>query len=201
MVKAVQKAAPEININLMPSEEPSGTLGTATHWALTVGRYLIIITEIIAIAIFILSIKLSTDKQGLKEDIQYKSSQVSAQNVLETEFRLVQQRVNEIKKQRSDHFENNLVLTEFLKLLPKGMELKTLNIEEQEISFSGSFKTPKQLQTLISAFSESEKLVGLDISELESPSEQSKNYKFSAKSLIIQASFSEEVASAVSQAR
>ncbi len=81
------------------------------------------------------------------------------------------------------------------------MELKTLKIEDQGISFSGSFKTPKQLQTLISAFQDSDKLVGLDISELESPSEKSKNYEFSAEALIIQTNISEEVASAVSQTR
>jgi Tfp pilus assembly protein PilN len=201
MAKAAQKTTPEININLLPGDEPTGTLGTATHWALTVGRYLIIITEIIAIAIFILSIKLSTDKEGLREDIKSKGAQISAQKELETEFRLVQQRINEVKKQRDSHFQNNLVVADFLKLLPKGMVLETLKIEEQEISFSGSFKNPRQLQTLISAFSKSTKLVGLDISELESPSEKSKNYTFSAKALIVQTSFEEEVAGAVSQTR
>jgi hypothetical protein len=201
MVKAARKDTPEININLLPGEEPTGTLGTATHWALTAGRYLIIITEIVAIAIFILSIKLSTDKQGLKDDIQVLGDQVSAQSELETEFRLVQQRINEIKTQRSAHFQNNLVVAQFLKLLPKGMKLETLTIEEAEISFSGSFNTPKQLQTLISTFQGSDKLVGLDISELESPSEKSKNYTFSAKASIIQANFSEEVAGVASRTR
>jgi predicted nucleic acid-binding protein len=196
MAKAAQKTTPELNINLLPGDEPSGTLGTATHWALTVGRYLIIITEIIAIAIFVLSIKLATDKQGLKEDIQSLGSRISAESKFETEFRLVQQRINEVKSQRNAHFQNNLAITDFLKLLPKGMTLQALKIGDQEISFDGSFKSPKQLQTLISAFSKSEKLVGLDIEELKSPSEKSKNYTFSAKALIVQASFEEEAGNA-----
>ena len=201
MAKAARKDTPEININLLPVKEPTGTLGAATHWALTAGRYLIIITEIIAIAIFILSIKLSTDKQGLKDDIQVLGDQISAQSELETEFRLVQQRINEIKTQRSAHFQNKLVVDQFLKLLPKGMKLETLKIEGAEISFSGSFNTPKQLQTLISTFQDSDKLVGLDISELDAPSEKSKNYTFSAKASIIQANFSEEVAGVASRTR
>ena len=189
MAKTAQNKASEININLMPSKEPSGTAGAATHWALTVGRYLIIVTEIVAIAVFILSIKLATDKQTLKEDIQRLGNEISQQRDFENEFRLVQQRVNEIRRQRDTHFQNNLVVTEFLKLLPKGMVLETLVFDGSEISFSGEFDNPKQLQTLINAFSKSDKLVGLDISELESPSEKSERFTFSASGIVVQSNF------------
>jgi len=200
MAKPAQQDTPEININLMPGERPSGAARTATHWALTIGRYLIIFTEIVAIAIFALSIKLSADKQGLKGEIQTMGKQISAQSDFEQEFRFVQGRINEIKKRRDSHFLNNVVVAEFLQLLPKGMTLDTLKIEDKELSFSGSFDSPKQLQTLISTFSTSDKLVGLDISELNHPSEKSDHFTFSATAIINQASFEEEAGSAVSQA-
>jgi len=204
MATAAQRKASDININLMPSKKPSGTVGTTTHWALTIGRYLIIVTEIIAIAILILAIKLATDKETLREDIKRLRNSVSQQSDFETDFRLVQQQVNEIKSQRGSHFQNNLAVAEFLKLLPKGMTLETLVFEGAEISFSGEFDDPKQLQTMINAFSRSDKLVGLDISELESPSEKSERFSFSASGIVVQSSFEqeeEEANNVVSQAR
>jgi len=195
MATSAQKTA-EININLLPGEEPTSTAGTAVHWALTIGRYLIIFTEIVAISIFVLSIKLSADKQNLKENIQSLTTQVSAEEDFEKEFRTVQNRINEVKSQRTSHFPNNVVVSEFLKLLPKGLALEALNIEEGSISFSGSFATPKELQTLISSFSKSDKLVGLNISNLEHPTPKNKRFKFSADAIIIPSSFEEKGADA-----
>ena len=192
MAKAAQNKTPEININLMPGEESSEKAGGAVHWALTVGRYLIIITEIVAIAIFVLSIKLSSDKQNLKENIKSLTGQVSVQKDFEREFRTVQQRINGVKVLKSAHFETNLVVNEFLKLLPQGLTLDSLKLDESEISFSGSFTSPQQLRTLIFAFSQSGKLVGLDISELNSPSEKNKAFTFSASAIINRTAFSEK---------
>lgn len=185
-------SSPEINIDLMPSrEEPKGSVGSAIHWALTIGRYLVIFTEIVAIAIFVLSIKLSADKQDLKESISGLTQQVSAQEDFEKEFRSVQDRINEVKKQRSAHFLNNILIAEFLKILPKGMTLETLELAENEVNFTGSFATPKELQTLILSFSQSDKIVGLNISKLEHPNESSKRFEFSASAVIIPNTFLE----------
>jgi len=185
-------SSPEINIDLMPGrEEPKGSVGSAIHWALTIGRYLVIVTEIVAIAIFVLSIKLSADKQDLKESISGLTQQVSAQEDFEKEFRSVQDRINEVKKQRSSHFLNNKLIAEFLKILPKGMTLDTLELAENEVNFTGSFATPKELQTLILSFSQSDKIVGLNISKLEHPNESSKRFEFSASAIIIPNTFLE----------
>lgn len=191
MAKAAQKEIPELNINLLPSAGPSGTLGTAIGWTLTIGRYLIILTEIIAISIFILNIKFSTDKQSLKENIQSLSREVSAQSEFEGEFRFVQQRINEIKTQRDAHFPENLVITEFLKLLPQGMKIDSLEIKDDEVTFSGSFPTPDQLQTLVSSFAKSDqnKFIGLDIAELNSPSEKNPLYTFKAQVRLVPSNF------------
>jgi len=200
MAKSAQQQTPDININLMPGKEAPGTAGTAVHWALTVGRYLIIFTEIIAITIFVISIKLSTDKIGLKENIKVLGQQVNASSKFEAKFRLIQNRINEIKTQRENNFSNDNVLTEFLKLMPQGVGLESLTIDEQDVSFTGTFKSPQELQTLIISFSESEKIVGLDISELNTPSEKNPDYTFSATAIIdINAFADRELENATSQ--
>ena len=195
MANTAPRTSPEININLMPTRGPSGTAGTAVAWVLTVGRYLIILTEVVALVIFVLGIKLSSDKNDLKDEIQVLGDSISHQSDFEQEFRGVQLQISEIKNQRSSRSLNNVVVTEFLKLLPQGMTLKSFEIKVNEITFSGSFTTPSELQTMVYVFSESEKITGLDITDLNSPTEKNPLYTFTAQANINRAKFKEGVVS------
>ena len=196
MARAAQPATSEININLMPSPGPSGTAGEVVRWILTIGRYLIIVTEIVALIIFFVGIKLSADKNDLKEQVENLKTSVSSDSnvAFEKEFREIQQKINEIKKQRAGHFPSNVVVTEFLKMLPQGMTLGSLEVKEDEVVFSGSFTSPSELQTLVAVFSESEKITGLDISDLNSPSEKNPLYTFTATANIVQSKLQQKEA-------
>lgn len=189
MAKAAQNKSSELNIDLLKAAEPSGRVGEAVKWVLNIGRYLIILTEIVALAIFVLSIKLSTDKNDLKDDISRLSDQVSTHEDFEREFRNTSKRFEEVKRLKLAHFETNKVVSEFLSLLPKGMKLDLFRIEDEVIELSGSFSKPRQLQTLVLSFSKSNKIVGLDIKELNSPNEDNPKYTFQAEALINKAGF------------
>ncbi|OGY26614.1 MAG: hypothetical protein A2Z24_02225 [Candidatus Woykebacteria bacterium RBG_16_44_10] len=196
MARAAQSETSEININLMPSPGPSGTAGEVVRWILTIGRYLIIVTEIVALIIFFVGIKLSADKNDLKEQVENLKTSVSSDSnvAFEKEFREIQQKINEIKKQKTTHFPSNVVVAEFLKMLPQGMTLGSLEVKEDEVVFSGSFTSPSELQTLVAVFSESEKITGLDISDLNSPSEKNPLYTFTATANIVQSKLQQKEA-------
>ena len=197
MAKSALKKTSDINIDLLKAPDSKGRGGEAVHWLLNVGRYLIIITEIVALAIFILSIKLSVDKNSLKEEISNLSGQVSAQETFENEFRNTSKRFSEVKNLLGNHFESNKILAEFLGLLPKGMTLSSFRLggdqlSSEEIEFSGEFSDPKQLQTLVVSFSKSNKLVALDIKELNHPNEDNPRYTFTANALVNKLGFTKE---------
>ena len=125
MVRAARKnQPPEININLMPKEELGGTVGDIVSWVLTVGRYLIIITEIIALATFGLSLKLTIDKNNLNKRVTIAQGTIDSKTPFEKEFRVVQNKISEIKGLRANHLNNHLVLADFNKLLPEGLTMK-----------------------------------------------------------------------------
>jgi Tfp pilus assembly protein PilN len=181
----------DININLIPQQEMEGALGQGVHWVLTVGRYLIIITEIIALAAFGISLKLTIDKNELNKRIEYAQEVVDSKQDFEKEFREVQNKISSVKKIRLEHFDNHLLITEFNKLLPKGISLTNLDINQTELSFSGSFPTAAQLHTLINSFNNSDKLVALDISELKSPSVDDPEFTFTASAIVNTSAFAE----------
>lgn len=197
MAKTALKKSSDINIDLLKTPESKGRVEEAVYWLLNVGRYLIIVTEIIALAIFILSIKLSVDKNNLREKISNLSSQVSAQEEFENEFRNTSKRFSEVSRLLGERSESNKIVAEFLNLLPKGLTLKSFNMsgdtnESGEIEFSGEFSDPKELQTLVVSFSKSNKLVGLDIKGLNHPNKENPKYTFTAKVLVNKLGFSLE---------
>ena len=194
MVRAARKNQPsEININLMPKEELGGTLGDIVRWVLNVGRYLIIITEIIALATFGLSLKLTIDKNNLNKRVTVAQDTIGSKALFEKEFRGVQNKIFEIKDLRAKHLNNHLVLEDFNKLLPEGLTINSLSIDDVELAFSGNFAGAAQLQTLINSFNRSEatdkKFIGLEISELNSPSAKDPEFSFDAKVIINRAAF------------
>jgi len=190
MVRAARKDQNQgININLMPKEEIGGVLGETIHWVLTIGRYLIIGTEIVALATFGISLKLTIDKNNLNKSIENAQQSIDSKAGFEREFREVQAKLNNINDLRNRHFKSYLAIKEFNKLLPQGIKLTDLSISQTEISFSGSFPTAAQLHTLINSFNSSNKLISLEIDELNSPSIEDPKFTFSAKTLVVSTAF------------
>lgn len=190
MAKSARKGQEqEININLMPKSEVKGSLGATIAWALGIGRYLIIGTQIIALVAFGLSLKLTIDKNSLIASIENSQSVIESKSEFEQEFREIQGKLTDIGILRSQQFKSNSVLKEFNSLLPKGMNLTSLIISEGELTFTGEFPTAAQLHTLINSFNSSTKIVSLEISELKSPTEDKPQFTFDAKATIIKSSF------------
>lgn len=190
MQKAAQKPS-ELNINLLPKDDLVSSSTSAVHWVLTIGRYLIIVTEIVAISTFLLGIYLAKEKNDLKGSIQQKQAQVKSfqtcdasapDQFCEDRFRKVQEQINQVATIRNSQFENNQVLTEFAKLLPIGLSLDSLGIDQNNLTFSGSFPDPQQLQTMINSFNTSPKISALDITSLSKDATGS--YKFTAAAAI-----------------
>ena len=187
---ARKKEAKGININLMPGAVSKSPLGSVVQWVLTVGRYLIIATEIIALATFALSFKLTLDKNNLQNRIVEAQVIVDSKAEFETTFREVQSKFSNIKVLQSKHFDNHLVTEEFTNLLPKGISLTSLSIDGDKLTFSGAFPTAAQLHTLINSFNKSDKIVDLNISELSSPSEKDPNFAITASATVNAGAFS-----------
>lgn len=179
MAKAAPKLNPEININLLPNQGSTGAIGNAVVWMLSVGRYLVIFTEIVAIAIFVVSIVLSSEKTSLREEIRSLSQQVSAQSSFEKHFRQISGQITQIKNLSSNQFLTNKVVDELLNLLPQGVSLDSLILKGDQLTLDGSFSSPSQLQTLVASFAKSTKLVGLSLTKLNAPDDKNPNFTFS----------------------
>lgn len=191
------KAAPksDLNIDLLPKSAPSGTATEAVHWALTVGRYLVIFTEIIALGAFLVAIWLSKEKNDLKTTIKQRQAEVNAYQTCdpdnpdkfcEDRFRRIQNQINQVTALDTAQIENNPVLTEFLTLLPVGIKLDDLSLDKNQITFAGTLPSETELQTLIESFNSSAKINSLDITSL---TKESNLLKFTATAVVQRSGF------------
>jgi hypothetical protein len=195
MPKAAQKS-PELSIDLLQKDTSTASSSVAIHWVLTIGRYLVIVTEIIALATFLLGVYLSKEKNDLKDSIKDRQRQVqSFQNCesnneldfCEDRFRKIQAQINLVASIRASQFENNKVLSEFARLSPINLSLDKLSTDGKTINFSGSFPDPQQLQTMINSFNTSGKISNLDITALSK--DKDSLFKFSATTTINRTAF------------
>lgn len=195
MPKAAPKSS-DLNIDLLPKESPISSTNDAVHWVLTVGRYLVIVTEVIALATFLFGVWLSAEKNDLKNKIKSKQSQVAElqkcnpskpEEFCEDRFRKIQNQINQVATIRTTRFEENKVLSEFARLLPVGLILESLSSDGKTITFSGNFPDPQQLQTMINSFNTSDKISNLDITALSK--DTNGNYKFNALTSINKTGF------------
>lgn len=194
MAKAAPKPA-DLNIDLLPKQTLAPTSNEAVHWVLTVGRYLIIFTEIIALGTFLIGIYLSKQKNDLRDSVKsleanvqtYQNCDPTDQTAFcEDRFLKVQNQINEVATLKDSQFQNNPVFTEFLKLLPTGINLDSLSLDKDTLTFSGTLPSEKELQTLITSFNNSTKITTLDITSV---SKQDTGYKFAATAFVNRASF------------
>ena len=196
MPKAAQKP-PEVNIDLLPKSGPTGTSGEAVHWALTVGRYLVIFTEIIALGAFLIAIWLSKEKNDLKVSIKQKQAEVNQlqscdtsnpKKFCEDRFRKVQTQINQVVTLEASQVKNNPVLNELLTMLPVGIKLDSLGFDRNQITFTGNLPSETELQTLIKSFNQSTKISNLDITNL---TKENNLLKFTGSATITRGSFTE----------
>ena len=116
-------------INLLPQEELTESFGKLVSWILTLGRYIIILTEIVALGTFAYSVKLTIERNDLKESIIAQQDLIEDSSKFENEFRLVQTRLQNLKSLESNHVFFEKILDELNSLLPIGVVLTELKVD------------------------------------------------------------------------
>ena len=180
-------------INLLPQEELTESFGKLVSWILTLGRYIIILTEIVALGTFAYSVKLTIERNDLKESIIAQQDLIEDSSKFENEFRLVQTRLQNLKSLESNHIFFEKILDELNSLLPIGVVLTELKVDQNTITFGGDFSSEETLQTLINSIEKSDKISNLEITKITVPNETSPNFTFGATATINSKAFTSQI--------
>jgi hypothetical protein len=116
------------SINLLPpSEFESSFWGKFLKWAVTAGRYIIIVTEMFVIIAFLSRFKLDQDMSNLAQTMEGQKGVLESQLASEEEFRQVQTRLETVNKL----FESQSMAAKKMDLLVKKIppEVKLVSLE------------------------------------------------------------------------
>ncbi|MBN1263578.1 MAG: PilN domain-containing protein [Candidatus Pacebacteria bacterium] len=150
-------AAQKREINLLPQEGwERKPIARVVRWVLTIGRYIVITTELIVIIAFISRFKLDRDLSDLYEEIEIKQARVKSSEKFEEEFRLTQNRLKVLKEIEKGKNSFSQIILELTSSIPLNITLNSLEIDKDKLSIDGFSLSESSLAVLINNLKKSD---------------------------------------------
>lgn len=156
-----------ISLNLLPKDKFSDSvLGKFLIWSLSIGRYLVILTELVVILTFISRFKLDRDLTDLNEKINTQKQIILSYADMESQFITVQAKTAFIKTQQDST--TGIPTLDFLEAnLPIDIKLNQLNIQASGFTVSGSSLSPQSIKRLTTQFAAQYPKTEISLSEVK----------------------------------
>ncbi|NCN59085.1 hypothetical protein COW99_01235 [Candidatus Roizmanbacteria bacterium CG22_combo_CG10-13_8_21_14_all_38_20] len=171
-------------INLLPKKGfANSALGSILEFFSTYGRYIIVGTQLIVLIAFFSRFKLDRELTDLRDAVDQKKAIITDLQIFESEVRLLQQRLKNIRDLKQGHDFVRDTLSVVKTVLPPGTVLEDLNIQAYSFGVDGISQDQQAFADLIITLRKSEELDNILFS----------NISKSADSEIIEFSFSADM--------
>jgi hypothetical protein len=160
-------------VNLLPpSEFETSFGGKFLKWAVTGGRYIIIVTELIVILAFISRFKLDEDIRKLHEEIAGKVNVLDAELPGEMEFKRVQKRLEIAGKIFQTRYPLTADWKKVVSKVPTQVKLTSLVFGKTAVSLQANAASEQELGLILSGLSADPTWTGVILSQItEQPAE------------------------------
>jgi Tfp pilus assembly protein PilN len=175
------KKTTSIEINLLPKDPFFETgLGRALKWALSVGRYIVIFTELVVITSFATRFYLDRQVTDLNDAIHQKESIVKSYGDTEEKVRSVQtviQQYEQIQQQANI----TDVFPALSSITPQDIRLEELTITPTSVAFSGTTLSQASLNLLINNIQLSDQFFNVSVDRIETNAGKTAGFTFKIK--------------------
>jgi len=167
------------DINLLPKDKwEEGVVGKLLHWALNIGRYVVVFTELIVISAFLFRFGLDRKLTDLNEEMKQKQGVVQSYGDLEEKFKRLQLQLKIVKETKDNTIDVGLILTNISKITPLDTIYSTIDISEEKISLEGQTFSEVGLATLLAKAQTSEIFTGVVLENVSSATDKSQAIDF-----------------------
>lgn len=156
-------STPDLNL-LVEDELDMSPQGKFLKWALSWGKRIIVLTELIVISAFLSRFWLDTTVANLNDEINAKKAYVLSFADFETQYRQLYFRVNQanaIEKKTSAQ----VIYDRALVLIPQGVAVKQINITKLDIGIAGN-TDEETLAKLVDAFRNSNDFTNISVERI-----------------------------------
>jgi len=154
------------SINLLKNKDVD-FLNEFIKWTLTIGRLVVIITELIALSAFIYRFSLDRRLIDLRSEIKQKQTIVVAQRSNEAKYRDLQDRISIASNLSNLSQERHKILTDILNLTPVDITLNNLVLGKDTINIDANVSTVPSLALFINSLKNYQGIEAISIDNIE----------------------------------
>ena len=155
-----------LEINLLTQDEFSNSsLGKVMLWALSIGRYIVVFTELIVILSFLSRFKLDRDLTDLTEEIARQKAIIQSYGDLETRFNHVQEQLSLVRLVRGGTVPKD-VLNLLTKITPPDVKLSNLTVNRDTFILSAEALSPQGFSLFIKSLSLDPSISQVDVTNV-----------------------------------
>ncbi len=171
--------AQEKQINLLPKDRwESGAVGKLLKWALNVGRYVVVFTELVVISAFLYRFSLDRKLTDLNEEMKLQQAAVQSYENFEEKFRKLQLQLKIVKEEEENSINVDEILTKISLMTPVDTAYKSITIREAGVSLEGEILSEVGLATLLYKAQLDEKFEEVILDSVSSASDKSQAIEF-----------------------
>ncbi len=171
-------SARSFDLNLLPKEVwEKGIIGQLLTWTLSVGRYVVVFTELIVISAFLYRFGLDRVLTDLRASIKDKQAVITGFGDLEASFRLAQKQLTTIKAV-SDQPRVLNALDTLGRMTPTDAILISVTITNETVVVEGTVASQAGLATILSQAQAQPEFSDVVLENVKSSQEPSGNIEF-----------------------
>ena len=160
--------APPLSINLLDQDTFSNSaIGRVLLWALSIGRYIVVFTELIVILSFLSRFKLDRDLTDLNQDIEKQKTIIQSYGDLETRFVRTQEQIRYVKESTPPHAPKS-ILDIIGRTLPTDVRLDQLGLSKNQFRLSALALSPEGFVQFIKALYTQPEIAGIALGNVKS---------------------------------
>ncbi len=149
MLKKKLPTSTKLKVNLLPKDAfYDSILGKSTTWALSVGRYIVIFTEIVVIMSFLSRFQLDRQLTDLNKEIVEKKTVIESFGELEQNVRDIQKKIDTYQQLKPKQPINE-VFDQLTTVTPRDIEYIDLTIKNNLVQISGRTQSTQALSQFI----------------------------------------------------
>lgn len=174
------------HINLLPKDPFFDTIvGKTMVWAISVGRYIIVFTEVIVIMSFASRFKLDRDLTDLTSKVIQKQAVIQSYGDTELRIRALQEKIGIIDNLLSQA-ENIKVIDRLAVIVPVDVQLTQLSIRPDEIHLSGNSRSSTGIAMLLTAIQKDPSFSSVTVDRIASGESRDPVISFSIRAGLVQ---------------
>lgn len=182
MVKIMAKLHKKSGINLLIKPEEELSISSQfLNWALTYGRYIIIIIQIVVLSVFFTRFKIDRDRTDLKEAVAQKRALIESIGEMETEIKRVQKRLSDIKLLVTNQDIYLRVINFLEKNTPTETTFALLSFSKDIVKFVAISENLKTFNHLLKRIQDEKLLTDIQLEDLKRRADGKVEFRLQAK--------------------